>query len=108
MTISRGIALLVTFIQHFLFCLNLLSGPHGPHRPQATRYHDNLRGSLLLPKVKTFKPSSDFSNKQMYVKDVFKIQGLYILYTLRTPEKHKNQPWSPRNPKHVFRQQIGL
>ena len=82
--LNRGSALLVSFIQHFLFCLNLLSGPRGP---QATRYYENLRGSLLLPKVKTFKPSSDFSNKQMYVKDVFKIQGLYILYTLRTPEK---------------------
>ena len=36
-------------------------------------------GKPSAPKVKTFKPSSDFSNKQMYVKDVFKIQGLYIL-----------------------------
>ena len=82
--LNRGSALLVSFIQHFVFYLNLLSGPRGP---QATRYYKNLLGSLLLPKVKTFKPSSDFSNKQMYVKDVFKIQGLYILYTLRTPEK---------------------
>ena len=103
--LNRGSALIVSFIQHFVFYLNLLSGPHGP---PATCYYKHFQGSLLLPKVKTFKPSSDFSNKQMYVKDVFKIQGLYILYTLRTPEKHKNQPWSPRNPKHVSRQQIGL
>ena len=86
MLLNRGIVLLVTFIQHFLFCLNLLSGPHGP---PATCYYKHFQGSLLLPKVKTFKPSSDFSNKQMYVKDVFKIQGLYILYTLRTPENIK-------------------
>ena len=103
--LNKGIAPLVSFIQHFLFCLNLLSGPRGP---QATRYYENLQGSLLLPKVKTFKPSSDFSNKHMYFNNVFKIQGLYILYTLRTPEKHKKSTSVPRNPKHVFRQQIGL
>ena len=93
-------------IIHTTFSLLSQSVEWSPWSPSHSLLQEPSR-KPSAPKVKTFKPSSEYSN------NVFKIQVLYNIHCIYSilfvsPQKHKNQPWSPPNPKQVFPQQIGL
>ena len=79
-----------------------------PMVPQPLATTSTFREAFCSQKWRHSSHQVIFPISKCMLKMFLKFRDCIFSILFVPPKKHKNQPWSPRNPKHVFRQQIGL